>query len=90
MVVRFSADVEREEQELRAQQREKVSWEIYRTKSIVDAVHTAKKQGWKDKLIQVRLERLGEDTVEYVLEPYESGCGCAGLLRYEDYFEEGD
>lgn len=64
----------------------KKSWELLKTTSIVQALHTARDMGWKDKKVQVRVEN--ENGVEtYYVEPYEKGCGCRGILKYRNYFD---
>lgn len=68
-------------------QRESKSWSIFKSVSLVEAAHKARDVGWKDNKVQVRAERIAEDVIEYHVEPYEKGCGCKGMLRYEDYFD---
>lgn len=87
MSVRFSTEQEKDELEARKKARDDFSWEHYRTGSLVDAVHRAKSMGWFFKKVQVREEVVAEDSVEYVIEPYENGCSCRGLLKYADFFE---
>jgi len=65
----------------------KAPWEIYKTSSLVDAVHRARDAGWKEKKIQVRAEQAGEDIFEYYIEPFEKDCGCRGILMYGDFFD---
>lgn len=82
MSVKLTVEAEKE----RLQKRTLPTWELYRGVSIVKAVRTAREMGWAKKEVQVRVERLGTDIVEYVVEPYEEGCSCRGLLKYEDYY----
>lgn len=72
-------------------QKEKLpKWGLLTTKSVVEAVHFARDNGWKDKKVQVRFETTINNNVQYIVEPYEEGCGCRGLLRYKDYYETED
>ena len=89
MSVKFSAEVEKEERELRRKMQEKQDkprWEIFRSGSLVEAVHKARDLGWADKKVQVKKEVIAENTLDYVIEPYEEGCRCRGLLDYDDFF----
>ena len=86
MFVKLTGEAEKE----RLQKRTLPTWELYRGTSIVKAVRTARDMGWGKKEVQVRVERLGTDIVEYVVEPYEEGCSCRGLLKYVDYYETED
>lgn len=83
MSVRFSNEVEQEE----AKQDKRSPWELYRTSSIVEVVHKARDMEWGQSKVQVRAEHVASDAIEYVIEPYEHGCSCRGLLKYSDYFE---
>lgn len=80
MSVRFTSEAEK----LRPK---KSSWSLLETRSIVEAVHKAKELGWSDKKVQVRYERIDDDSEIYYVEPYEKGCGCRGMLKYKDYFD---
>lgn len=82
MTVKLTGQAEKE----RIAQRSKPKWGLYSGNSLVNVLHKAREMGWGEKKVQVRFEKLGTDIVEYVVEPYEQGCGCAGLLKYEDYF----
>ena len=64
----------------------KESWEFIRTSSLVQALHTAKDMGWKYNKVQVRVEKISDTEREYLVEPYEEGCGCKGILKYNQYF----
>ena len=65
------------------------TWEYFRSESLVEAVHFARDMGWGEKKVQVKAVRTGEDVFEYYVEPYEEGCGCKGLLKYDDFFVPG-
>ena len=78
MPVEFAAAAEKK--------RAKATWNLLSTNSLVEAVHFARDNGWKDKKVQVRVER-GNDYETYYVEPYEKGCGCRGLLKYKEYFD---
>jgi len=82
MSVKLTGEAERE----RIQNKVLPKWGLYSDTSIVKALHFARANGWAEKKVQVRLEKHGEDIVEYIVEPYEKGCGCRGLLKYRDYF----
>ena len=89
MTVKFSIEVEKEEQELRKKLREahkKPKWEMFRTGSLVEVVHKARELGWADKKVQVKRDIIAKDTVDYVIEPYEEGCRCRNLLYFDDFF----
>src|ERR1044071_916710 len=89
MNIKFSAEVEKEEQELRRkmhEEKKKPSWEVFRSGSIVEAVHKARELGWADKKVQVRKDVIAKDTIDYVIEPYEEGCRCRNVLHYDDFF----
>lgn len=62
------------------------TWELYRGVSIVKALRTARDLGWSTNQVQVRIERKSKDVIEYLVEPYEEGCSCRGLLKYKDYY----
>lgn len=86
MKVRFTRDVEKERILENQQRRQTTTWEILKTPSIVEAVRTARDMGWKENKVQVRFERVDETTKIYYVEPYEAGCGCRGILKYDHYF----
>lgn len=65
---------------------QKNQWEYLRTYSLVEAVHKAREMGWYEKKVQVRMEPINSDTVEYVIEPFEKDCSCPLILKYTDYF----
>ena len=79
MGVEFSKDVER--------RRLETTWEFQKTPSVVQAARIARDMGWAENKVQVRFSK--EDGLYYV-EPYESGCGCKGILRYVDFFGAPD
>lgn len=83
MSVQLTGEAEKE----RLANRKLPKWGLLNTFSIVEAVHFARENGWKEKKVQVRVEIQGDDIVEYIVEPYEEGCTCRGLLKYKDYFE---
>lgn len=92
MSVKLTGEVEAERVRRAAETREVPKWEIFRTNSLVEVSRKAKVLGWAEKKVQVRVERLG-DYIEYVIEPYEEGCGCSGILKYQDIYgmeEEND
>lgn len=82
MSVKFTQEAEQE----RLANRETPQWGLYSSPSIVSAIKWAQLAGWKEKKVQVRFEMVGSDVVQYTVEPYEEGCSCRGLLKYEDYF----
>lgn len=84
MPIQLTSEAEKERIALRP--KPTVTWGLYSGTSIVDVLHKAREMGWGEKKVQVRFEKTGTDTVEYIVEPYESGCGCSGLLKYRDYF----
>lgn len=83
MSVKLTSEAEKE----RLANRSKPTWGLYSDISLVRVLHEAKKLGWKENKVQVRFENIATDVVEYTIEPYEQGCGCAGLLKYADYFD---
>ena len=87
-MIRFSKDVELER--LKNIVKPKPSWELLRTKSIALALHKARELDWANKKVQVRVEQVAEDMVEYIIEPFEHDCTCPSILRYEDYFMHTD
>lgn len=82
MTVEFTQDAE----VTRVNNKVKPMYAYLITSSLVHAVHKAKEMGWGDKKVQVRLEMIGTDTVEYHVEPFEKDCGCPNMLRYSDFF----
>lgn len=82
MSVQFTADAEKE----RMQNKPKPTWELFRSVSIVQAIHFARDNGWAEKKVQVKFERKGTDIIEYVVEPFEKDCNCPSILRYKDYY----
>jgi mRNA-degrading endonuclease RelE of RelBE toxin-antitoxin system len=80
MSVRFSNEVEQELKRLKPKK-----WELFRSRSLVQAIHFARNNGWKEKKVQVRVERQGIDIVEYTVEPFDD-CKCPAVLRYEAYY----
>lgn len=89
MDIKFSADAEAERLRQRPYNSSGAakSWSMHETTSLVDALHTAKKLGWKEKKVQVREEEISDGEFVYYVEPWEKGCGCRGLLRYKDFFD---
>jgi len=83
MTVRFSNEVE---QELKRNKPQPKKWELFRSHSIVQAIHFARDNGWAEKKVQVKVERLDMGVVEYVVEPFEKDCKCPAVLRYEAYY----
>lgn len=83
MGIMFTRDAEKRRNE-EAQEHRK--WEYLTTTSIVEALHYAVDNGWEEKRVQVRAIKLGDDFVEYTIEPFEKDCGCPGILKYDDYF----
>lgn len=81
MNVEFTKDVESR------RSNSKFTWEIFSSHSLVQTLHRAKELGWKDKKVQVRAERVAEDVVNYIIEPWEKDCSCPSMLRYSDYFD---
>lgn len=82
MSVQLTSEAEKE----RIRNKSKPTWGLFRGVSIVEALHFARDNGWAEKKVQVKVERIGADIVEYVVEPFERDCKCPSLLRYEDYF----
>lgn len=82
MSVRFSNEVEQERIKNRAQPKR---WELFRSPSIVAAVHFARDNGWAEKKVQVRVETNIYNVVEYSVEPFDD-CKCPAVLRYESYY----
>lgn len=70
-------------QRLRAAQ----TWEYLRTTSLVEAVHFARDNGWKNKKVQVKAYPINDMEIEFFVEPYEKNCHCPNLLKYSDYFD---
>jgi hypothetical protein len=68
----------------------KPQYELLNTVSLVEAVHFAQKNGWKDKKVQVKSFRINDTEMEYIVEPFETDCKCPNLLRYDDYFGGGE
>jgi len=65
----------------------KPSWELFSSSSLVKSLHEARRLGWEQKKVQVRVEILGTDMVNYIVEPFERDCNCPGILKYRDYFD---
>lgn len=82
MGVQFTADAEKER--LAARKRR---WELLTTTSIVQALHFARDNGWKEKKVQVRSVQIDDQVVEYTVEPFEQDCSCPNILKYTDYFD---
>lgn len=82
MVVEFTSEVEKRRISNRS-----TTWELFSSGSLVQVLHKARELGWKDKKVQVRVEREAEDAMIYKIEPFEVDCGCPSMLRYEDYFD---
>jgi hypothetical protein len=83
MRISFTRNAEKERQEKNKIRREtKPKWEYFSSESLVEVVHAAKDMGWKDNQVQVR-----KSGTFYIIEPYEEGCGCRGLLKYKDFFD---
>jgi hypothetical protein len=83
MDIRLTSEVEKERN---AQPKQPSPWEHLKTESLVEAVHKARDMGWRERKVQVRAEQTGPEAFNYYVEPYEKGCGCRGLLKYNDYF----
>lgn len=62
------------------------SWGLMSSTSLVQALHFARKNGWKEKTVQVRTEMIGTD-LTYFVEPFERDCNCPNILKYADYFD---
>lgn len=82
MVVEFTQDAE-----VRRVEKERTNWELFSSTSLVHALHKARDLGWKDKKIQVRVEHVASDMLNYIIEPFERDCNCPSMLRYSDYFD---
>lgn len=82
MKMRFTKDAELERIE-----EDKVSWELFSGTSVAKALRTARDLGWKDKKVQVRVERIGDDMLKYYVEPFEKDCSCPHMLKYSDWFD---
>lgn len=85
MSVKLTQEAENERVARDRAQRES-SWSFFQSESMVAALHFARDKGWKENKVQVRAERLG-NTETYYVEPYEEGCGCRGILRYDHFFD---
>lgn len=90
MSVKLTGEAEKERISNAAHARTKPTWEHFRTLSIVEAVHKARDMGWAEKAVQVRTEQIKSDQFEFIIEPYEEGCGCRGLLKYSNFFGSED
>lgn len=91
MKINFTKDSEKERVELQRQQREsKGSWELFKSTSIATAVRVAESMGWAENKVQVKQYRIADDQMEFHIEPFEKDCGCAGLLKYKDFFGTPD
>lgn len=61
-----------------------MTWEYFSTTKYEEALTKAKEMGWKDKIVQVRVEF--RDTIAYYLiEPFEKDCSCPHILKYNDH-----
>lgn len=60
-------------------------WE-YQRGGLVKILREARDMGWEQDKVQVRREMLDNGEFEYIIEPYEPGCGCKGKIRFQDYF----
>lgn len=85
MSVEFTKDYEAKRVENEQKKRESRSWDLFNTNSLVKAVRFAKENGWAENKVQVREERHTDYSTYYV-EPFESNCGCKGILRYSDFY----
>jgi len=65
---------------------QRTKWELFGSESLVETVHKARDMGWADKKVQVRGVQTGPTRFQYSIEPFEKDCGCANILKYEDYF----
>lgn len=83
MPVKFTADAEKE----RIAQKSVPTWGLYSGTSLPDVLHRARDMGWFEAKVQVRAEGTASDVTTFIIEPYEEGCGCSGILRYSDYFD---
>lgn len=90
MSVQLTSEAEKDRLAKAIEQRTKPTWEHFRTLSIVEAVHKARDMGWAEKKVQVRIEQIKSDQFEFIIEPYEEGCGCHGLLKYSNFFGSED
>lgn len=87
-MIRFTRDVEKER--VAKQVESKIKWEYYTTDSVVKAVRMARDMGWETNKVQVKQYKIASDKFEYHVEPFEKDCGCAGLLKYKDFFGTPD
>lgn len=85
MKVGFTRDTERKRVENNNENRHNSKWELSRGTSVVEITRKARDLGWAQDKVQVRWEKTIEG-IEYVIEPYEQGCGCRGLLKYDHFF----
>lgn len=60
------------------------TWEYGSSDNLEFIVQEAVRLGWKDNKVQVKRYDLNGKYTFYI-EPYEEGCNCPGLLKYEDY-----
>jgi hypothetical protein len=75
---------------MRERNAKKPKWELLKTFSLVEATHFARDHGWGDKKVQVKAYRINDEEFEYAVEPFEQGCRCPNLLKYEEYFDGGE
>ena len=86
MRVGFTRDTEKNRVANEQQLRQNSKWEIERSTSMVPILRKAKDLGWYENKVQVRVETSDQGN-EYVIEPFEEGCGCRGLLKYSHFFD---
>ncbi len=85
MAVEFTQNAETKRVE--RLQKSRTKWALFSSSSMVEALRKARDLGWKEKEVQVRVERQGSDMVEYIVEPYEKDCGCPRILKYDEFFD---
>ncbi len=76
-----------QEAEIKRVQENRRTWELFSSTSLVGTLHKARDLGWKEKKVQVRVEKLAQDMVSYIIEPFEKDCSCPNMLRYRDFFD---
>lgn len=62
----------------------KVRWEYTHSEDLDYIIEEAIRMGWKNNEVQVKRYQHDGKHVFYI-EPYEEGCTCPGLLKYDDY-----
>ena len=59
-------------------------WEYATTTKYEEALTIAQEMGWKDKVVQVRVE-FRDYIAYYLIEPFEKDCSCHNILKYHEH-----